>query len=86
VQVQVRWQWLNLIVVASVLRADSSHRLHTTTAAGDTRVNGHLGCLPAKRTGNGFANFHAQNLTALGQSANDLDSITTSDQMIMRAE
>jgi hypothetical protein len=25
--------------------------------------------LPAKRTGNGFANFHAQNLTALGQNA-----------------
>ena len=34
------------------------------------RVNGHLGRLPAKRTHNGFANFHAQNLTALGQSAN----------------
>jgi hypothetical protein len=33
------------------------------------RVNGHLGRLPAKRTHNGFANFHAQNLTALGQSA-----------------
>ena len=34
------------------------------------RVNGHLGRLPAERTGNGFANFHAQNLTARGQSAN----------------
>jgi hypothetical protein len=27
-----------------------------------------------------------QNLTALEQSANDLDSITTSDQLILRAE
>ncbi len=33
------------------------------------RVNGHLGGLPAKRTGNGFANFHAQNLNEVEQSA-----------------
>jgi hypothetical protein len=29
----------------------------------------HLGQLAAKRAGNGFTNYHAQNLTALGQSA-----------------
>ena len=50
-------------------RAAAHLAIRREPLARHARVNGHLGRLPAKRTHNGFANFHAQNLTALGQSA-----------------
>ena len=50
-------------------RAAADLAISREPLARHARVNGHLGRLPAKRTHNGFANFHAQNLTALGQSA-----------------
>ena len=66
-------------------RAAAHLAIRRELLARHARVNGHLGRLPAKRTHNEFANFHAGNLTARRQNVNVQLILTCVEEVVLQS-